>query len=224
MATDRVHRPQLWELVADRLRDAILAGELRPGSKLVERDLAERHGTSRGPIREAIRELARQGLVVELPRRGTIVSTLTARDLAEVYAVREALEIGAASRAVSRAAEADLERLAGRLSAMERAWARDGDYLKAAVDDLAFHRELVALSGNERMIAMYDQMLTHTMLLLRTAAEANPTLRRGMERWVHGDILDALVARDAGAAAAAIAAHYRHAEERLFAGMANAAT
>ena len=83
----------LWESIAEFLRAAILSGELEPGSKLIETELAERFGTSRGPIREAIRELAREGLVTELPRRGTLVSTLTAHDLSEVYAVRQALEV-----------------------------------------------------------------------------------------------------------------------------------
>jgi DNA-binding GntR family transcriptional regulator len=90
-----IHRPQLWEAVTDRLRAAILTGEIPAGTKLVESLLAQRYGTSRGPIRQAIREHARQGLVVELPRRGSVVATLTSRDLAEVYEVREALEVGA---------------------------------------------------------------------------------------------------------------------------------
>ena len=83
--------PKLWEAVLQRLRNAILSGELGPGTKLIETDLAERFGTSRRPVRQAIRELMGEGLIVELPRRGTVVSTMTTRDLAEVYAIREAL-------------------------------------------------------------------------------------------------------------------------------------
>ncbi len=212
MRGDAVQQPQLWEAVVERVRSAILTGELPAGTKLVESDLADRFGTSRGPVREAIRELAREGLVLELPRRGTVVATLSARDLAEVYAVREALELGATRVVVAGASDEQLRRLERHIDAITVA----ADYLEAAEHDLAFHRELVALSENARLASIYEQMLTQTALLLRTAAAANPTLRGGMRRSAHQDMLDALLARDEGAVRAAIDAHYRYAEERLF--------
>jgi DNA-binding GntR family transcriptional regulator len=211
-----VSRPPLWERVLEQLRAAILAGDLRAGEKLVEVDLAERFGTSRGPIREAVRELVREGLVVELPRRGNVVSTLTARDLAEVYGVREALEVAAVKLVVERADDGALAGLERHLHDFERA---DGDYLTNSAHDLAFHRALVGLSGNARMAAINEQMLTQTAHLLRAAAEANPTLQTTMRPAVHRDILAALRARDGAAATAAVVAHYRTAEERLFPGL-----
>ncbi len=218
MSTEHVHAPQLWEVVAERMRTAILSGELAAGTKLVERELATRFGTSRGPIREAIRELAREGLVAELPRRGTIVSTLTARDLAEVYGVREALEIGASKAVIGRASDDELRALERHLDAMESAWAAASGYLSASEHDLAFHRDLVALAANARLSAMAEQMLSTTALLLRTAAESHPTLRIGMDPQVHRRIVAALTARDHALAREAIEAHYGYAEERLFAG------
>jgi DNA-binding GntR family transcriptional regulator len=199
------------------MRSAILSGELGAGSKLVEADLAERFGTSRGPIREAVRELVREGLVVEFDRRGNVVSTLTARDLAEVYGVREALELAAARHAVDRVDDEALLSLEQHLDALENA--AGGDYLQNSEHDLAFHRGLVDLAGNKRMTAIYDQMLTQTAHLLRTAAEAHPTLQTSIRPAAHRDILDALVARDPDRACQAIAAHYRYAEERLFPGL-----
>jgi DNA-binding GntR family transcriptional regulator len=206
--------PPLWETVLERLRDAILSGELRAGTKLVEVDLAERFGMSRGPIREAIRELVREGLVVELARRGNVVSTLTARDLAEVYDVREALEVAASKLAVERADDGSIAELERHLVAFEDG--TGGDYLANSAHDLAFHRTLVALAGNHRMTAIYDQMLTLTAHLLRTAAEANPTLQTTIRPSAHRDILEAVAARDAEGARQALEAHYRYAEERLF--------
>jgi DNA-binding GntR family transcriptional regulator len=199
--------------VLERLREAILSGELPAGSKLVERDLAERFGTSRGPIREAVRELVREGLVVEFDRRGNVVSTLDARDLTEVYGVREALEVEAARLVVERATDDALRELGRHLEAFERA---GGDYLQNSAHDLAFHRRLVALAGNSRMSAVYEQMLMQTAHLLRTAAEGNPSLQATMRPSAHREILAALIARDPERARAAIAAHYRYAEERLF--------
>jgi DNA-binding GntR family transcriptional regulator len=81
--------------------------------------------------------------------------------------------------------------------------------------DLAFHRGLVSLADNGRMLEMNEQMLRQTTYFLHTAATANPTLRSTVRPSAHRDILAALVARDAEAATAAIEAHYRYAEERL---------
>ncbi|MDX6560244.1 MAG: hypothetical protein QOD65_58 [Gaiellales bacterium] len=203
--------------MTDRLRAAILTGEIPAGTKLVEANLAERYGTSRGPIREAVRELARQGLVVELPRRGSVVATLTSRDLAEVYEVREALESGASKAAIRRASDAELRGLERRLEPMEHAWEDNAWSLDSVELDFAFHRALLALARNERMATTYEHMLTQNMHLLRTATEANPTLRSGIEPSVHRDLFAALAARDEARAGAAIDAHYRLAEERLFA-------
>jgi DNA-binding GntR family transcriptional regulator len=169
-----------------------------------------------------MRELARQGLVVELPRRGSVVATLTSRDLAEVYEVREALESGASKAAIRRAGDAELRELERTLEPMERAWEHDAWNLDSVELDFAFHRALLALASNERMATTYEHMLTQNMHLLRTAAEANPTLRTGIEPSVHRDILAALVARDEAGAGAAIDAHYRLAEERLFAQLGDA--
>ncbi len=212
-----VHRQPLWETVVVRLRNAILSGELPPGSKLVEAELAQSFATSRGPIREAVRELVREGLIVEFDRRGNVVSTLDGRDLIEVYAVREALEVAAARLVVERADDVALDSLTRHLEAFEQG-AEDG-YLENSVHDLAFHRELVSLTGNGRMTVINDQMLTQTAHLLRTAAAANETLQSTIRPSAHRDILDALLARDAERAVAAIGAHYRYAEERLFPGL-----
>jgi DNA-binding GntR family transcriptional regulator len=212
-----VQRQPLWESVVVRLRNAILNGELPAGSKLVEADLAERFATSRGPIREAVRELVREGLVVEFDRRGNVVSTLDATDLTEVYGVREALELEAAREVIERAAEDDLVVLSRHLDALDDG--AGGDYLGNAVHDLAFHRDLVALAGNGRMTAINGQMLTQTAHLLRTAAEGNPTLQSTLRSEAHRDILAGLADRDLERSVAAIRAHYRYAEERLFPGL-----
>jgi GntR family transcriptional regulator of gluconate operon len=212
-------RRELWEGVADALRGAILAGSIRAGASLVEADLAGRFDVSRGPIRDALRELAREGLVVDLPRRGTVVSTLSFTDIQEVYEVREGLEIEAARLAVERASSVDIASLAGRVAALEAAWARGAEYAESLAADLAFHRDLVALSGNRRLISTYDQMLVQTQLNAITAAELNPRLRRGQRRSAHRDIVRGLKARDADAAGRAVAEHYTYARERLFEGI-----
>jgi DNA-binding GntR family transcriptional regulator len=120
--------------------------------------------------------------------------------------------VAASKVVVARARDAELAALEEHLGAFEAG----SDYLEAAVHDLAFHRAIVILAANERMASIYEQMLTQTMLLLRRAAAGNPTLRSGMRRSAHRDILEALRARDGDRARAAIEEHYRYAEERLF--------
>jgi DNA-binding GntR family transcriptional regulator len=93
----------------------------------------------------------------------------------EVYSVREELEVAATHWAIERATDAGIEGLWVHIASMESAWARGADYAHSLAEDLAFHRELVALSENRRIIPYYEQMLSQTQLLVRTAAKANPT-------------------------------------------------
>ena len=219
-----IHHAQLWETVSSALRQSILSGEYQPGMKLIETDLAEHFGVSRGPIREALRELAREGLVVDLPRRGTLVSTVTLGDLTEIYEVREALECAAVARVVESATPARLEHLRKLLEASESLWPvvdktptpSGADYSAALAADFAFHQEILRLSGNRRMAAAYEQMAIQTGLLIRTALSVNPTLRWSPPKQVHRHILSALVARDVDRAKAAVSDHYAHTSERLF--------
>src|SRR5450759_4090273 len=99
---------QLWESIADALRDEILDGRLPAGSRLVETELADRFGVSRGPVRDALAELARAGLALDLPRRGTFVSSLTEEDREEVYVIRRAIEEAAVGKAIARATDGDI--------------------------------------------------------------------------------------------------------------------
>jgi DNA-binding GntR family transcriptional regulator len=208
--------------VASGIREAILSGALSAGSSLVEADLAQTFEVSRGPVRDALRELAREGLVADLPRRGSVVSTLTSADIREVYAVREGLETVAARLAIVQAPDVAIEQIAIHVDRMEEAWDRGAEYAESLAEDLGFHRGLVALSGNERSIGIYEQMLSQTQLLLRTAAMANPTLAGAMQRSAHRDIQEAILTRNPERARLAIADHYAYAVERLFAGLKTA--
>jgi DNA-binding GntR family transcriptional regulator len=208
----------LGQGIADDLRRAILGGSIPAGASLVEADLAGRFGVSRGPVRDALRDLAREGLVIELPRRGSIVSTISLRDIQEVYEVREGLEVVAVRLGALRATDADLDPLEGRLEDLESAWDRDADYPESLALDLEFHRAVVAIPGNRRLVESYERMLVQTQLNAITAAEQNPRLRRGMRRSVHREILRGLRSRDEAASVAAVIEHYAYARERLLPG------
>ncbi len=207
---------QLWESIADQLRDEILDGRLPAGSRLVEADLAERFGVSRGPIRVAFRELARTGLAVDLPRRGTFVSSLTETDLEEVYVIRRAIEEAAVRLAIAKASEAELAEMLQALDECEAAYGR-GDLPVAWEADMAFHRSYCHLSANGRLLAMFDDLASQTVLLMRTALETHASLGWTPPVEFHRRIANAIVARDVAAATAAVSAHYQYTEDRLFA-------
>lgn len=207
---------QLWESVSDQLRDEILDGRLPAGSRLVETELAERFGVSRGPIRDALSELARGGLAVDLPRRGTFVSSLTETDLEEVYVLRRAIEEAAVRLAIARATEADIAEMFKVLAEVEAAY-QGGDLAAAWEADMAFHRTYCRLSGNGRLLALFDHLASQTVLLMRTALAARESLGWTPPVELHRHIANSIAARDVDGAVDAVGAHYQYTEDRLFA-------
>ena len=139
--------------VATVLRERILTGALRPGQRLIEVTLSQQLGLSRGPVREALRQLASEGLVQEEPHRGARVARLTATDVHEICEVRAALEGKAAERVAVKHPEA-LEELRSVLNGIEAA-AEQADARKAIELDLEFHDTLCRLSGNKRLHAAF---------------------------------------------------------------------
>ena len=101
----------LRDVVFNTLRQAILRGEMEPGERLMEIQLAEKLGVSRTPIREAMRKLEQEGLVVMIPRRGAQVANITEKDLNDVLEVRIALENVAIEKACARMTEEEMRRL-----------------------------------------------------------------------------------------------------------------
>lgn len=159
----------LRQEVSQRLRDAIWEGVLRPGDRLNEQRLADELGVSRPPMREAIRVLEHEGLVTSIPRRGAYVRVLTGKDIEEIYTVRCALESMAAELAID-ASDRDLDRLEARVARMERA--ADEDLRAVIDDDLEFHRSVVNLSGNGRLISMWEHLTGQIRLALSLADPA----------------------------------------------------
>jgi len=217
----KVQHRQLWEEVADQIRLSILNGELAEGMKLAETEVASRYGVSRGPVREALRELSRESLVVQVPRRGAFVADVTDVDLQELYVVREGIEITAAKLALVRASDEDLDLLRVRLAETEKGWSKP-DYAASIAADFAFHRTLFELAGNKQLLAIADQTAAQTMSLLQRAVQNNsslnlhPSLSLRAARAVHRDLADAVLVRDLARAEKAIAAHYRFTTDRLF--------
>jgi DNA-binding GntR family transcriptional regulator len=138
----RVAAP-LREQVISALRKAILDFDLKPGQRLVERELVEQLGVSRTTVREALRELTSEGLVTVVPQRGAVVATPTLEDAIDLYDVRAALESLVVQRFVARASDAQVARLEAAVDAIETATVRTAEIREILAAKDRFYAVLV---------------------------------------------------------------------------------
>lgn len=145
------------ELLAEQIRDAILVGKLQPGDRLIEQELSESFKTSRGPIREAIRILATEGLVEHRKNRGAVVSAPNFDDVLEVYAMRMSLGSIAVTHAsqLSSETQLDLREVSKNLEAMRNFVG--GNLNRMISLDLDFQSALIALGELPRITEMFEQ-------------------------------------------------------------------
>lgn len=142
---------------AERIRAAILSGELPEGSRVNESKLATQLGISRGPIREALRELEQEGRLISRPNYGTYVAQLTLEDMIEAIDVRELIEPFVAERAVKKARPAILRALQKSLGDMERA-ARRRDRETMVVSHDEFHAQFYVHADHRLLLGIYDRV------------------------------------------------------------------
>lgn len=157
--------PSLVQLAADALRTMILGGDVSPGDRLVEARLTARLGISRPPLREALRLLQREGLVTALPRRGIIVTPITAHDAWEISTLRSALERAAIELTVPLRDPRGLEQCRESLSNMADA-ATKGDHALLITRSFEFHLSIVSLAGHSRLTEMYRSLSNQMRLCM----------------------------------------------------------
>ena len=147
----------LRDVVFNTLRQAILRGELAPGERLMEIQLAERLGVSRTPIREAIRKLELEGLVLMIPRKGAEVARISEKSLRDVLEVRRSLEELATELACQRMDEEQISELEQARDAFAAAVA-SGDILEMAECDEKFHDVIFYGTGNSRLVQILNNL------------------------------------------------------------------
>lgn len=209
-----LNRETLQDQAAASLRAAIMSGELRPGQRLVESEIASRMGVSRIPVREAIRSLERDGLVVSAPGRGASVISLSDDDVDEIYGLRSALEVYALELIIERHREPAIRRLQDLVDAMAMP-SRTHRREQLMQIDLRFHQALCELSGNRRLLQAWLRLSDQIGILLRLkdmVADASGRLPSGHQR-----IVDAIAGGDIGAAQDLLRAHIRMSAEQLLA-------
>lgn len=180
----------LRELVYDRLHELIVNGDIKPGTRLMEVDLAEKLGVSRTPVREAIRKLEREGLVIIKERKGAYVSDISIRSMIDILEVQSNLEGLAAYLAAYRMDKGQQEELFQIEKEFEKA-VDGGDVNQISKVDEEFHRRLVQSSENAHLIHLLEQLNEH---VIRFRYLYYQDIRR-VEEMIpeHQSILDAIV-------------------------------
>ncbi|MDI6870567.1 MAG: GntR family transcriptional regulator [Bacillota bacterium] len=201
--------------VANEIVRAIANGHFKPGDRLVEQHIAKEMGISRAPIREALRELEGQGIVVTVPRKGAFVSHLGQEDVEELFTLRSVVEGLAARLAATRVSGRDLAQLTRYTEEMVAA-ARRKDTEAFVARDLTFHELIWTRSEHKRLLKVLDGIRTLTRLFMVISKHALTTDEQLVqEAEGHKPIIEALGARDAERAEAVIRAHITQAGERV---------
>lgn len=200
--------------VASRLRAAILSGAFAPGERLREEQMARALGVSRGPVREALAELERQGLVVINRNRGAVVAQLSRDDLEELYTLRLAIEELAIRRAAGAADPVSIAEMQTVIEAMQDAIDRGITEQEAAEFDLGFHDLIYDAANHRRLKDTWTNMRPqiHVLLLNRNVADVD---FREMLVSGHQDLLDCISRSDPDGAAEHLQEHLGGSYERV---------
>jgi DNA-binding GntR family transcriptional regulator len=201
----------LREQVITALRQAILDFNLKPGQRLVERELIEQLGVSRTTIREALRELTSEGLVTVVPQKGAVVATPTLDDAIDLYEVRAALESLVVQRFVERASESQVERLRAAVDRFHDASIRTADIRQILAAKDLFYDVLIEGAASAALQQLLEGIQARVQVLRATSlSEDGRTFAAVRELRA---VVDAIAARDAPLAARLTTEHIRAASQ-----------
>jgi DNA-binding GntR family transcriptional regulator len=202
----------LRELVFESLREAIISGMLRPSERLMEIQLAEEMGVSRTPVREAIRKLELEGLVVMIPRKGAYVAGMSIKDIADVFEIRGALEGLAAELASERATDEELEVMERYLVKISEE-IENGDLSKVVETDTDFHTLIYEASRNARLSQIINNLREQIQRFRTTSLSFPGRMKVALEE--HRKIVEALSSRDGELARKLAQEHIENAENTM---------
>ncbi len=208
---ERVPKSTLRAQIAERLRAAILAGDIAPGAPLVETALSERFDVSRGPLREALRQLIEEGLVVTVPYTGTHVASLSVEDVQEIYSLRTALETFAFEQVWDRRDDRFRAELKRRNNALITT-IDDGDDRASIGAELVFHSLVYEASGHRLLQRAWAGL--RGRLQLYWAAHHRAHSRRGPKRDSHDSYIKTALGKSLPAMRLEIAEHMRRGAEQ----------
>jgi DNA-binding GntR family transcriptional regulator len=213
--TLRLPNGQLWTSVLATLRMAIIKGDFRPNTHLLETQLAEMLGVSRGPVREALVRLENEGLVVNIPYRGRFVAEITPATVREIYSLRRLLEGFAAEPAVESITPEQIQHMRALSVEMMEALA-EGNFEEFADLDIEFHRVYVAAANHKRLLQTWETLMgiSHSFIVVNATSFSTGTevIAQG-----HEAIIDAIERRDSEALKAAAQGSMDEGERRVLA-------
>jgi DNA-binding GntR family transcriptional regulator len=209
---ESVEVTSLVGLVEAQLTRAIVEGRLKPGSRIVEAEIARRMGVSRAPVREAARRLERQGVLVARPRHGFAVRSISVQEIDDLFEVRLSLELTSIELACRKADDAGLIRLQALLQSMMRQALTLAQHERIAAD-LALHTLIFELAGNAHLYRIFVNTQTEMRMIMALidAVYGDPAAIAA----THLPIIEALMRRDAEAAKAAMRVHLEDAWQHV---------
>lgn len=185
--------------IVDLVREAILRGDVELGQHLPEQELAEQMHVSRIPVREAMRQLEQEGLVVRVPNRGCFVADFTEHDVVEIFSLRATLEMMALELATPRLTPKDIARLREIIEAQRQANARR-DFHELTQLDLQFHEYICAQANHSRLLKMWRSQYVQALILMNRRFRVLQDYTPDTVVPDHLQILSALERRDAAQA------------------------
>jgi GntR family transcriptional regulator, rspAB operon transcriptional repressor len=200
-----INRATLSDQIYDYLRGEILNGRVLPGERLDLSELVERLKVSKMPVKEAIGRLATEGVIDVQAQRGTFVSRVDPRDLAETFEVRRALEMLAGELAAERITKSDLEKLRSLIAEMEKST----EVARHLELNFEFHGLIVTLSDNRKLAETYHRLRVPIQVAAIHFRSENWTERIAQEQKEHRAIVRALEQKDAEATSRAIREHIK---------------
>ncbi|MBK5277065.1 MAG: GntR family transcriptional regulator [Desulfuromonadales bacterium] len=187
----------LREKILENIRDAIISGSLKAGSRVSEPELADRYGISRTPIREALRQLESEGYLTVIPRRGAVVSEFSQKDVEDFYAIKSILEGYAARQACSRLTEKELDKLQANNNRL-RLLADQNDIKSFFKLHNDFHDMFIKAADNERLRELITSVVTRFQRLRFTSLSLPGRMMVSVLE--HEKIIEAFRRRDAESA------------------------
>jgi DNA-binding GntR family transcriptional regulator len=207
-----IKHASLSERTALELKNLILSGQIKPGDRLYYQELVKLLSVSQTPIRDAFAKLESEGLVFSIPRRGTFVRSYSARDIREIFQIREMLEALAVRLVCERSRECDFDHLRIANERFRKAIARK-DARRCSIEDYSFHATLTEMSDNGKLVELMERSNFHLLSIAQSSQ--NFFEIAGNYIVMHERILYEVESGAALAAESLIREHIRYGEEQV---------
>ena len=200
-------------LVFGKIKESILDGALAPGFPINEEELARDLDVSKTPVREALRQLEREGLVESIPGRGSTVTHITFQDIRDIFEIREIIECGAAKRAALLHDEIGFRKKKQELELNSKRWADDKEFSWGPVEDI--HLFVIKSIGNKKLLDTYGGLIDHIKRIRKHFSGRFSQKRFDELIGEHLEILDAIIEGNGDRAETAVQNHLRNAAAYL---------